>query len=223
MSGTVQFSSNNFFQASGETVLDGGILAANANGTLSFQGGKLSGAGTINGVVSSGAEITPGPPAATIVINDHLTLMNSSTLSFELGGQTQGTQYDFIDVNTTSQAGSGKAQLDGALALTFINGFETSVAPNDAFTLMTTDAPITGAFDNVPNGGRLLTSDGTGSFVVHYGAASSVNPNNLVIDSFATGQIAQAPGFPAVVSVLGLLGLWAVRRARRHRRPRSAA
>jgi hypothetical protein len=51
---------------------------------------------------------------------------------------------------------------------------------------MNADA-LSGALDNAANGERLVTSDGGGSFRVHYGAGSLFDPTNLVLSDFQLG------------------------------------
>ena len=43
--------------------------------------------------------------------------------------------------------------LDGDLSLSFFTGFENDVLESDVFTLLDSDAGLTGAFDNAANGG----------------------------------------------------------------------
>ncbi len=43
--------------------------------------------------------------------------------------------------------------LDGDLSLSFFAGFENDVLESDVFTLLDSDAGLTGAFDNVASGG----------------------------------------------------------------------
>ena len=46
---------------------------------------------------------------------------------------------------------------------------------------MLTSSDLAGVFDNVANGGRLTSADGTTSFQVNYGAGSPYGANNLVL------------------------------------------
>jgi hypothetical protein len=91
----------------------------------------------------------------------------------KIGGLTQGTQYDYIDVN-------GLLSLDGRLELLMLNGFELQLDSNQTFTLFTSDG-LSGAFYNIVNGGRLTTSDHKASFQVNYGPGSSYGANNFVL------------------------------------------
>src|SRR5262249_35651886 len=78
-SGTVNFSgSNSFLQASGSTILDGGILAAPTSNDPNFQGGSLAGSGTINADILNGGTITPGFSPGSFTINGDVALSISS-------------------------------------------------------------------------------------------------------------------------------------------------
>ena len=103
-----------------------------------------------------------------------LTLGLTSNLSFEIGGTTQGTQYDLLN-----KTDGGTLTLNGNLTVSLINNF-TPVS-SDVFTIVTTQTILAGAFNNVPSGGRLNTVDGTGSFVVTYHV-----PNNPALSQNVT-------------------------------------
>ncbi len=148
----------------------GGSLTA-AGGNFSFSGGlnvgtgTLGGTGTITGNVTAGGLVSPGNSPGQLTIAGNLTLLNTSTTLFELGGTTQGTGYDFLNV-------TGTAALDGTLQLKFVNNFASTVQPTDTFTLLTA-ASRTGTFTNLPTRGlRLFTTDGLGSFEVSFSSTS---------------------------------------------------
>jgi hypothetical protein len=170
----------NQVQASGRILLNSGTFSK--SGTLTIQAGSIEGNGTIaaNSVKNYGT-ISPGMSAGGLVFNSNLVQQSGSQLVFELGGTVPGTSYDFIDVNGTFAAG-------GILKLLFLNNFQNSVLPTDTFTLLTANSAITGAFQNVADGMRVLTADGQGSFLVHYGTGG--NTSNLVLSNF----IAHVPG-----------------------------
>ena len=46
---------------------------------------------------------------------------------------------------------------------------------------------LAGFFDNVATNQRLDTSDGSGSFKVHYGVGSAFDPNQIVLSDFEPG------------------------------------
>jgi hypothetical protein len=138
------------------------------------QMGILSGSGTINGNVVNSFTIAPGASAGMLTINGTVSLLNSSKIVMEIGGLTQGTQYDYLAIN-------GMVGLDGTLELHMLNGFQLELEPGQIFTLLTSNSLLTGVFDNIASGARLTTADGLASFQVNYGAGSKYGANNLVL------------------------------------------
>src|SRR6185436_13790190 len=127
----------------------------------------LTGTGTniATWVTNSGA-IEPGNFVGRLNLHAALVLRPSSVLRFELSGYNQGTTYDFLNVSNT-------ASLGGTLAVSFINGFEKTITNGASFTLMSASS-LSGAFANVANGARLVTTDGLADFVVTYSGANLV-------------------------------------------------
>lgn len=167
----------------GSLHLSGGTLTVPQ--TLHFENGRLSGNGTVNANVSHNAIISPGgtqtkffsdaytnSPGA-MAINGTLSLLSNAKLVMEIGGLTQGTQYDHLTV-------SGILALGGTLVLEMANGFEAQISGSETFTLVAA-GEISGVFANVANGQRLITDDGTISFQVNYGADSIFSPDDLVL------------------------------------------
>ncbi len=169
---------------------DGVVVAANAN---------LVGTGIITGNVSSFGTIAPGHSPGETDITGDLTLHAISYTDMQLGGLTQGTQYDFIHV-------TGTTTLAGTLQLSFVNGFQDTITHADTFTILTSDSALTGLFSNVADGGLIRTTDGLGQFMVTY---DYVHGNVIVSDFIAIPE-------PASLSVLGMgaIGLLARRRRR---------
>jgi hypothetical protein len=163
------FEQSGFFTPT--TQLNGGTITSVQ--PLDFQVGMLTGSGIINGNISNNATISPGSAAGSITVNGNFSLLNNSKLVMEIGGLTQGTQYDYLAI-------SGLVGLDGTLELHMLNGFQLQLEPDQIFTLLTSSS-LTGAFDNIANGARLTTSDGLASFQVNYGPGSPYGANNLVL------------------------------------------
>jgi hypothetical protein len=122
--GTLAFQGG-FTQTSGTMNLNGGNIAF--SGTGQFQGGLLTGSGTITGsVLNTGAVLSPGHSPGIIDITGDYTQGADATLLIELAGKGNG-QYDILDVE-------GRAYLGGTLELAFLNGF--CPALGDSFSIL---------------------------------------------------------------------------------------
>ena len=171
------FVTNSFAQISGQTRLSGGSLVASV--PIQIQAGQVTGSGAISGPVMNNGTIAPGSPIGTLVFNQPLTLGADSILSFDIGGRTQGVDYDFI-----SPAGQLLA-LNGRIQAQFLNGFETSVTSTDAFVVIEACPQcLSGSFGNAPSGADLATTDGLGTFAVFYGPGSPFPPGQVVLTNF---------------------------------------
>jgi T5SS/PEP-CTERM-associated repeat protein len=164
----------------GRLVLDGGTLTTP---TFDFQGGEFNWvwvSGTLHvetyprNLVNSGGTLAPGESAGSTTILGNYTQQSGAALEIEIGGASAGGTYDLVSI-------TGNAVLGGDLLLELINDFVP--ANSDTFTVLSALGGIAGVFDNVTTGGRLATTDGLGSFLVHYGAGSS-NPNQIVLSQF---------------------------------------
>ncbi len=205
--GALVFSST--FTNSGALTLANGA-SLQFSGALTMGTAPLSGTGTITAPsVTAGGLVSPGTSPGTLTLTGNLTLLGTSTLLIELGGMTQGTGYDFLNVG-------GSAVLAGGLSLTFANGFQSSVVPANTFTVLTASGAggLTGSFANISHGQRLLTLDGAGSFQVNFGTGSTFGANSIVLSNFV------AVPEPSTYALLGLGALaivWTVRRRRERR------
>ena len=168
----------------GTVTLNGGSLSAASmsfqnSGSFDFAGGKLSVGIFSADLINSAGTLAPGPAATesgaadTAIIGDYTQLTNAA-LEIEIGGTAMGTEYDFVDV-------ANNAALDGDLELALISDFFPDAA--DTFIILNA-GNLLGSFDNIGNGGRLDTLNGLGSFLVHYGVASSFNPEQIVLSDF---------------------------------------
>jgi len=134
----------------------------------------LAGAGTLATTVTNSGKLAPGRSPGRFDITGHLVLTGSSELRLELGGDTPGTQFDFLNVG-------GNVTLSGALAVSLINNFASVMTNGASFTLLTAGSPLAGAFANAASGGTITTTDGYARFIVLYGGQTSVQLTNLVI------------------------------------------
>ena len=101
--------------------------------------GALSGAGpfTGTGTVYSNGDLRPGNSPATVSYGGSLVLGNG-TLTMELGGLSEGTQYDSLHIASSLYA-------DGILSLALINGYMPALGA--MFDIFDT-ASTSGAFDS---------------------------------------------------------------------------
>jgi hypothetical protein len=168
---------NSFTQIAGQTRLSGGSLVASV--PIQIEAGQLTGSGAITALVTNNGTIAPGSPIGTLVFNLPLSLGADSALAFDIGGRTQGVDYDFL-----SSAGQLLA-LNGRIQAQFLNGFETSVTDTDAFVVIEACPQcLSGSFANAQSGGDLPTADGLGTFTVFYGPSSPFPPGQVVLTSF---------------------------------------
>jgi T5SS/PEP-CTERM-associated repeat protein len=131
--------------------------------------------GTFNGsLTNSGGALAPGHSAGSTTINGNYTQVSEGVLEIEIGGPLAGSEFDFVNV-------TGSAQVGGELDLTLTGGF--SPTPAQTFAILISNG-LSGAFDNVPSGQRVTTSDGGGSFVVNYGFGSPFDDNQVILSAF---------------------------------------
>lgn len=213
--GTLRFTSS-FIQAGGSISVSSNANAVFDNG-LSLTNGTLTGAGKITGDVISGynphsnvtttpgakainivetSVIAPGATPGTLTIQGNLTLFETSKLIFELGGTTQGVNYDFLSV-------SGNANLGGNLAISFANNFNQTVNAGNTFTLLSA-ASLTGTFAGLPNGAMLVTTDNKATFVITY-SSTSVTLSNFV-------PVPEPSTWALMIAGLGVIGVSVWRR-----------
>jgi len=124
VSGTTKFVSGLSQQQGGVILLEHG----NLTGDITLNAGAIKGSGTINGNLTVGnATLAPGFSPGTISVNGDLILNSNSVLNIELGGLTQGSNYDWVNV-------SGTATLAGTLNVTSYGDFNP--AAGNRFTVM---------------------------------------------------------------------------------------
>ena len=137
---------------------------------LEYQGGFLSGTGTIIAQISftQNTHIRPGHSPGQLTLQGSVSMDDSTVTEIQLGGRDAGTNFDQVAQN------SGDFVLGGKLLLSFVDGFEATISPGDSFDVITSDQTLGGAFSNFTDGTRLATSDGLGTFVVSYSGTSAV-------------------------------------------------
>jgi hypothetical protein len=154
---------------------------------VQIQGGRLAASGTITGAVVNGgvlsvandAEASPAGDTTGRLNTGALNLTSTSTLLIELGGKSGGSNYDLV-------VADGDIVLAGDLDVRFAEGFQLTISPTDGFTILRaahSRASLTGAFDEIPDGGRISTSDGFGSFRIRY-IANDITGPFVTLDQF---------------------------------------
>ena len=181
--GTVTVAHNIDLDTNGLIQLHGGTLSANeiglAGGLFKGQFDWTSGTLHVNlfrkALTNTAGKLAPGLVNGGAIIDGNYTQLAGADLEIAIGGTMLGTQYVFLWLE-------GGATLDGLLRLTLINGFVPTAAQK--FTVLGSFG-ITGAFSNVADGHRLTTTNGLGSFVVHYEPADSEGRTHITLTDFA--------------------------------------
>ena len=154
--------SGSYTQSAGTFRLAGGSVTSSS--ALIFNGGLIDARGTINAAITNNANIQPALGGTGLTVTGAVTLLSASRLTFQLGGLAQGSQYGFLNAN-------GSVALNGNLVASFVNSFQAG--NDDNFTVLNSTA-LSGAFTNVASGGRLTTTDSSGSFLVTYDGSTVV-------------------------------------------------
>jgi T5SS/PEP-CTERM-associated repeat protein len=167
----------------GTLKLEGGTLSTssirfqNAGGQFNWTSGTLHVGSYTGSLTNSAGVLAPGAVSfGSTTISGNYTQQPAGTLQIEIGGTTSGTQYDTVGVtgNTTT--------LGGLLQLSLLNGFIPTNA--NSFTVLSSLGIVNGSFSNVANNQRVLTTDGLGSFLVRYGASSTLNTRQVILTNF---------------------------------------
>jgi hypothetical protein len=130
-------------------------------------GAELSGTGSIEaeqiGVIIRGL-LSPGQSPGKLNIKGNLWLASESELKIELAGTEQGVGYDWLEVQNTA---TGSVGLHGKLMAHLLNGFQPQATQE--FNIITSEGTVLLNFQNAV-GGRVITADGKGTFLVKLAA-----------------------------------------------------
>ncbi len=166
---------NTYNQTAGSTVLNAGTING---GTLSINGGALTGTGTINASVTSGGQVIPGGNgvAGTLAITGNYTQTATGTVLIDIGGTTAGTRYDQLGV-------SGVATLGGTINVTLINDFQPVLGNTFQPLTFASSTGDFGFYNGIVLGNRLLLDP-------------ALNPTNLTLTdqpAVTTATLAATP------------------------------
>jgi fibronectin-binding autotransporter adhesin len=177
---SVNVSQDTILFRNGIVRLEGGALKTAAisfqgGGQFDWPGGTLH-VGMFNGdLLNQGGTLSPGiSPGKTTIVGNY-TQQVGGKLQIQLGGLTAGNSYDLLSI-------TGSAQLGGQLQLMLTGDFVPSA--ESVFTVFSSVGGIAGALSNISTEARLETVDGIGSFLVHYGAGSTFNQDQIILSSF---------------------------------------
>jgi hypothetical protein len=120
-------------QNAGATTIEAGAtleVGSFIGGSLSLNGGTLSGTGTLSGDLNNAGTVLPGSASAagTLSVTGKYTQTVGGTLAINVGGATPGSGFSQLAVG-------GSATLAGTLSLNPINGF--TAALGNTFTVVT--------------------------------------------------------------------------------------
>jgi hypothetical protein len=166
----------------------GGTLTFNGDSFTNQSGGRLAGVGEFDfsatGLNNAGI-IDPGLSPGMLVLDGNVTFSSSAALMIELGGVSQGSDYDYL-------LALDSLAVNGVLDVSFVGGFENSILSSDLFTIVGA-GNLSGLFSGLNDGDTFLTSDGKGYFDISY--VSGVN-GTVVLSNY------QAVPEPSMAGIL---------------------
>jgi hypothetical protein len=167
----------------------GGLINHGVVQNVMMVNGLVKGDGQFIDVIFTGGTFSPGMSPASLTLTDP-TFTGSETLEMELGGLTQGTEYDHLDI-------LGTAHLDGTLSVVLIDGF----TPDSGNSFDLFDGTLSGTFDTLyfPTLAQGL----------YWDWSTLYTDGTIRVE----GTVVPVPG----AFVLGVLGLTLVRRVVRRR------
>jgi fibronectin-binding autotransporter adhesin len=136
---TVTASATASASISGNFVNNGTVTGPISAGQFLTLNNNVSGVGNYAGNVRFSANFAPGFNGPVAIALNSFSLVDTTTLSLEIGGLTPGTQYDRLNL-------TGTGVLDGALNVTLIGGFQP--VEGNTFVLIN-GGPLSGAFDTL--------------------------------------------------------------------------
>jgi hypothetical protein len=183
-SGTLDFADSNIVNEGGEWQIDAGatLLAPGSFGQVfELNSGTVRGGGTlaVRRLNNTGGTVSPGDSPGVLTVaaveatgrpGDY-TQGAEGTLEIEVGGPTPGAEHDQLAV-------AGTATLDGALAVSLINGF---IPANDVTVTVLTAGAVAGEFaainsTDLPEGIGVTAEYAANAVVLRFANDGSVDP-----------------------------------------------
>lgn len=167
----------NYKQTAGTTTVNGKLVASAVN----VSGGSVFGVGTITGSIDlTGGLLSPGAAskkAGELTVSGTYAQSGAGTFDVDLGGTTEETQYDVLDITST-------ATLGGVLNVDLISGFKPTVG--ETFDIMDYTSE-TGTFATL----NLPKLTGGDTWAIRYNATDLV----LTVDvpAAAQGAVSASP------------------------------
>lgn len=187
---------------SGTLQVDGTLTAGGVKSTT----GMITGSGTIDADVELlRATIAPGNSPGTLTIDGNFFANTGSVMAFELGGLSQGDEYDWLNVNGIVSLNSGSL-----FDIDYFGGFEAKAG--DTFDILTGD---TFSFSDLSNFAFDFADVSTTG--INWSASIfDVEGDRQTVRLTASSTVAPVP-LPAGGLLLlgGLAGLAALRRRKR--------
>ena len=140
-------------------LINNGNIKGNLSTSKIKLSGRVEGIGTMDNVWCL-TDCTVAPGLSTASVN-YGNVNYDGTLELEIGGTTPGSGFDQVN----HVLGDGIAELGGFLEVNLLNQFRPSAA--DVFSIMNATS-LSGEFLGLPNGSRVITARGEGSFIVTY-------------------------------------------------------
>ncbi len=135
------------------------------------------------------AMLRPALGGSGLNVTGNVSLLSSSNLVFQLGGTDARESVRALSTSTAQSV------------LAAISSFHLSIASqpqnSQMFHVLTSTAPLTGAFANVASGNALATSDGSGAFMVDYSGSE------IVLSDFMSMMGPQGLNFAGANSATG--------------------
>jgi T5SS/PEP-CTERM-associated repeat protein len=163
----------------GTVNFSGGTLTAPVldltEGTFNMSGGRLATHVVLGDLAIAGGTLAPRDSDGYTVIDGNYVQTGGAILEIGIGGTTIPA-HDHLNIG-------GSSTLGGLLQISLLDGFVPDAA--SAFVILNSMEGLSGSFNNIAHGSRLLTADGLGSFLVNYGSQSTYGANSVVLSNFA--------------------------------------